>query len=152
MIDRAEQNNTEKTGTEKTSTVKFGVGDASYKMAGGLSGLQKLVAAFYGNMESLAEAKGIRAMHADDLAVSREKLVCFLSGWLGGPKLYGERFGSISIPTAHRHLAIGEKERDAWILCMQKAVDDQDYENSFKVYLIEQLNIPAERIRQACNA
>ena len=38
------------------------------------------------------------------------------------------------------------------MLCMQKAVDEQPYEESFKVYLIEQLRVPAERILSACNA
>ena len=42
-------------------------------------------------------------------------------------------------------------EVESWILCMQKAVDEQPYEESFKVYLIEQLRVPAERIFSACN-
>jgi len=37
------------------------------------------------------------------------------------------------------------------MLCMKKAVDEQPYEESFKVYLIEQLRVPAERIFSACN-
>lgn len=39
---------------------------------------------------------------------------------------------------------------DAWMLCMQKAVAEQPYEESFKHYLLAQLAVPAERIRQAC--
>ena len=129
----------------------YGVGDGSYKAAGGLTGLTKLVDSFYGFMESLTEAKKIRAMHPHDLSESRKKLTYFLSGWLGGPKLYSENFGGISIPTAHKHLPIGEDESDAWMLCMQKAVDEQPYEDSFKHYLIKQLRVPAERIRLACS-
>ena len=70
----------------------YGVGDGSYKAAGGLTGLTKLVDSFYGFMESLTEAKKIRAMHPHDLSESRKKLTYFLSGWLGGPKLYSENF------------------------------------------------------------
>lgn len=134
------------------NSAQFGVGDTSYKMAGELAGLTALVDAFYDNMASLPEAEKIRGMHPSDLSLSRQKLVYFLSGWLGGPKLFAEHFGTIHIPTAHRHLAVGEKERDAWMLCMEKAVDVQAYDDAFKTYLIEQLRIPAERIRQACNA
>jgi hemoglobin len=101
-------------------------------------------------METLPEAKVIRSMHREDLTLSRKKLAYFLSGWLGGPKLYPENFGSISIPSAHKHLPIGAEESDAWMLCMQKAVEKQPYEEPFKLYLIEQLRIPAERIRVAC--
>lgn len=128
----------------------FGQLDASYLAAGQLEGITRLVDDFYDFMESLPEAQTIRAMHAQDLTLSRKKLAYFLSGWLGGPRLYREHFGAISIPMVHRHLAVGEAERDAWILCMQKAVDKQPYEQAFKTYLIEQLKVPAERIKVAC--
>jgi len=130
--------------------IKYGVGDCSYKAAGELPGLTKLVDAFYDYMESLPEAKKILRLHPTDLALSRKKLAFFLSGWLGGPKLYSENFGSINIPLAHKRLPVGYEERDAWILCMQKAIAQQPYEESFKSYLITQLRVPAERIRNAC--
>lgn len=128
----------------------YGVGDCSYKAAGEISGLIRLVDSFYNFMDSLPEAKGIRDMHRDDLILSRQKLAYFLSGWLGGPKLYSEHFGSINIPSVHRHLSIGHEESEAWIICMQKAVAEQPYDAGFKLYLIAQLRIPAERIKMAC--
>ena len=133
-----------------SETIKYGVDDSSYRAAGELAGLTKLVDSFYDYMEELPEAKVIRSMHRDDLSDSRKKLAYFLSGWLGGPRLYSEHFGSISIPMAHRHLSVGYAERDAWILCMEKAVEQQAYDASFKIYLIKQLKVPAERIRVAC--
>lgn len=129
---------------------QYGVGDCSYKAAGEISGLIKLVEAFYGFMDTLPEAKVIRDMHSDDLTSSQTKLAYFLSGWLGGPRLYTETYGSINIPSAHRHLPIGGEESEAWILCMQKAISEQPYEEAFKQYLITQLRVPAERIRMAC--
>ena len=133
-----------------SGAIKYGVGDSSYRAAGELAGLTKLVDSFYDYMEELPEAKVIRAMHKDDLSDSRKKLAYFLSGWLGGPRLYSEHFVSISIPMAHSHLSVGYAERDAWILCMEKSVEQQAYEASFKAYLIKQLKVPAERIRVAC--
>lgn len=128
----------------------YGVGDGSYKAAGELSGLTNLANSFYDFMENIPEAKTILSMHQGDLLESRKKLAYFLSGWLGGPKLYSKNFGGIRLPLAHKHLPIGLDESDAWILCMQKAVEEQPYEVSFKVYLIEQLRVPAERIQIAC--
>ncbi|WP_426357614.1 group II truncated hemoglobin [Pseudocolwellia sp. HL-MZ19] len=127
---------------------EYGVGDNSYKMAGELAGITQLVDEFYHNMATLTAAKKVRNMHAEDLSLSSKKLAYFLSGWLGGPKLYTEHFGSINIPLAHKHLSVGEDETQAWLLCMQKAVDKQNYEAAFKVYLMEQLRVPAERIRK----
>lgn len=98
----------------------YGVGDCSYRSAGELPGLIKLVDSFYDFMEILPEAGKVRNMHGADLTVSRKKLAYFLSGWLGGPKLYSENFGPINIPGAHRHFPIGAEESEAWILCMQK--------------------------------
>jgi hemoglobin len=126
---------------------EFGVGDKSYTMAGKLSGITKLVDEFYNNMNAFSVYKKIRDMHPSDLSESRQKLSYFLSGWLGGPKLYAEKYGSINIPLAHKHLSVGVEESEAWLLCMQKAVNSQDYEETFKVYLMEQLSVPAERIR-----
>lgn len=130
---------------------KYGVGDNSYKAAGEISGLIKLVDSFYGFMDVLPEAKHIREMHGDDLTSLKTRLAYFLSGWLGGPRLYSENFGPISIPSAHKQFPINFDESDAWILCMQNAVDEQPYEESFKIYLIAQLRIPAERIRVTCS-
>lgn len=129
---------------------EYGVGDNSYKAAGELAGLTLLVDDFYTNMSTLPQAKRILAMHASDLSESRTKLTYFLSGWLGGPRLYSQHFGGISIPQSHKHLPIGEAESEAWLTCMQKAIRKQPYEEAFKVYLITQLRVPAERIRSVC--
>lgn len=125
----------------------YGVGDASYRAAGGDVGIARLVDEFYRVMDTAPEARGIRAMHDVDLARSRDKLTVFLCAWLGGPNLYRQRFGPISIPGAHAHLAIGEAERDAWMLCMQRAVDAQPWADDFKAYFLRAIAVPAERVR-----
>ena len=126
---------------------EYGVGDNSYQAAGALEGLTRLVDQFYDNMDQLAEFAYIRGMHRESLTESRQKLTYFLSGWLGGPRLYASHFGSINIPQAHQHLTVGIERRDGWLACMQLAIADQPYEPAFKTYLIEQLAVPAERIR-----
>ena len=65
----------------------------------------------------------IRRMHAADLTESREKLTLFLCGYLNGPELFEQKYGPIRLPAAHRHLAIGTQERDAWLACMKAAID-----------------------------
>lgn len=135
-------------GSERySSRMTFGTGDASFQAAGGEEGLTRLADAFYAHMVALPEAARIRAMHPEDLAVSRRKLAAFLSGWLGGPKRYAQEFGPISIPTAHAHLSIDEPERDAWMACMREAVAEQPWEPAFKTYFLSAIAIPAERVR-----
>ncbi len=126
---------------------QYGDGDTSFQAAGGEEGIRQLIDDFYDIMDTLPEARGIRDMHPQDLTVSRDKLARFLCGWLGGPKLYREKYGRIQIPRAHNHLRIGIHERDTWLLCMWKALGAQPYEEDLKRYLIEQLFVPAERSR-----
>ena len=120
---------------------------SSFEAAGGHEGLSRLVDAFYSNMDALPEAAAIRAMHEHDLHLSREKLKVFLTGWLGGPNTYRDRFGPISIPGVHQHLHIDESERDAWLLCMATAVAEQPWAADFKAYFMSAIAVPAERVR-----
>ena len=129
---------------------QYGNGSATYDAAGGLEGLKKLVSDFYQVMSDNPDYKIIRDMHPKDLTISEDKLVCFLSGWTGGERLFAKKYGQISIPQVHSHLVIGEAERDMWLNCMREALDKQDYPNDFKTYLLEQPWVPAERIRMVC--
>jgi hemoglobin len=127
----------------------YGVEDASFRAAGEYEGIKALVDGFYDAMEVLPEAAHIREMHPNDLTESRDKLTRFLCGWLGGPRLYREKYGPIAIPRAHAHLPIGEAERDAWLACMAESLRTQAYSDDFKDYLMTQLFVPAERCRIA---
>jgi hemoglobin len=133
--------------TNKQEPKKYGIGDTSFQAAGGESGVSQLVNDFYEAMDSRSSAKQIRDMHPENLDVSRDKFFRFLCGWLGGPKLYQQKYGGISIPTAHHKFNIGIKERDDWLCCMKHALNKQPYEEDFKKYLLDQLAIPAERCR-----
>lgn len=135
---------------QMTASPRFGFQDTSFKAAGGVEGITRLVDTFYDILNELPQAKIIRAMHADDLQVTRDKLARFLCGWLGGPRLFREKYGTISLTGVHSHLAIGENERDAWLECMRLAIAKQDYSADFSIYLLEQLAVPAERVRVIC--
>ena len=78
---------------------------------------------FYDLRDGEEFAATIRGMHPVDLTESRDQLARFLSGWLGGPKRYREKYGSIAIPAAHSHLAIDDPERLAWLECMRLAIE-----------------------------
>jgi hemoglobin len=92
----------------------------------GDAGIRKLVDRFYDLMDTLPEARAIRAMHAGELAPMRDKLHVFMVGWMGGPSNYGARFGPINVPAVHAPYAIGPAERDAWMLCMRLALDEAE--------------------------
>ena len=127
---------------------QFGVGDASFLAAGGQQGIFSLVGNFFDRMGSDERFATIWHMHPDDKDVSRDKLARFLCGWLGGPKLYNEKYGAIGIPRVHAHLDIKAPERDQWLTCMSESVAEQPFSPEFKAYLMEQLFVPAEAVRR----
>lgn len=134
--------------TDHSPPLQYGVGDASFRAAGGEAGVFRLVNDFFDRMSSDERFRTIYDLHPDDLDVSRDKLARFLCGWLGGPKLYREKYGPISIPRAHEHLAIDTAERDQWLTCMAESVAEQPFAASFRKYLLEQLFVPAEAVRR----
>jgi len=128
----------------------LGEGDATFQAAGGEEGIFNLVDTFYDLMRDRAPYRKIWDMHPESASESRDRLARFLCAWTGGPRLYRERYGPISIPSAHAHLHIDAPLRDAWLACMAEALDACEYPDTFKTYLLDQLAVPAERIRVAC--
>jgi hemoglobin len=82
-----------------------------------------LVERFYDLMATVPEAGGILALH-HDLPRARERLRLFLTGWMGGPQLYVERFGHPRLRARHLPFVIGPSERDQWLGCMDRAVTE----------------------------
>jgi hemoglobin len=106
-----------------------------YELLGGKTGVRSLVDRFYDLMDSAPEAEKIRAFHPKSLKQSREKLFLFLSGWSGGPQLYVERFGHPRLRLRHMPFPIGLMERDQWLWCMNKALDESQLDPRVVEYL-----------------
>jgi hemoglobin len=106
-----------------------------YEMMGGEAAVRGLVDRFYDIMDSAPEARDIRALHAADLAPMRQLLFEFLSGWLGGPALYFKRPEHRCIRSAHHGFPIGEAERDQWMACMRRAMDDRRVEQDVRALI-----------------
>lgn len=130
----------------------YGESDGTLQKVGGIAGLQSLVEAFYRIMENTPEFRPLFDMHPNNLELTIDKLVSFLSGWMGGEKLFTKKYGPISLPQAHAHIIITEKEKAMWLNCMAAALDELGYPEDVKAYLLPKLEFPAERIRQVSAA
>ena len=95
-----------------------------YERVGGESGVRRLVDRFYDLMDSLPQARSLRDLHATSLLESRDKLFEFLSGWLGGPPLYVNKRGHPRLRARHMPFVIDDAGVDAWLLCMNRALDE----------------------------
>lgn len=103
-----------------------------YERLGGEPAVRALAQRFYQLMDQLADTAEIRAMHARNLKASEEKLFLFLSGWLGGPPLYVEKYGHPRLRQRHMPFPIDDQARDQWMRCMRQAMVDVGIEDSLR--------------------
>lgn len=118
-----------------------------YDRLGGEEKLRQLVDRFYDLMDSEPESYGIRKLHPQDLSGSRQKLFMFLSGWMGGPPLYAEAYGHPMLRARHLPFAIGNAERDQWMSCMLRALQDVGVEERLAKELGQALAKTADHMR-----
>lgn len=100
-------------------------GPTPYELLGGEAGVFALVDRFYDLMDAEPAYAQVRSLHPASLAGSRDKLKWFLSGWLGGPPLYFEKVGHPMLRARHLPFAIGIRERDQWMACMDQAMRER---------------------------
>ncbi len=98
--------------------------DSFYVELGGGQALRDLVELFYDIVEADPEAEPLMRLHLQGTGMqhTREAQFEFLSGFLGGPQIYLEKHQHANVKRMHAHLEIGSVERDAWLLCMDKAL------------------------------
>ncbi len=135
---------------KESTKLLYGDGDTTYRALGEEQGIRQLVDHFYDLMSSDPTYQTIWHWHVEDRETMRDKLAVFLSGWTGGPRLYKSKYGAIGIPRVHAHLKVGSAERDQWLQCMRGALVRNEYPAELVEYMIRQLSIPAERVRQTC--
>lgn len=97
---------------------------------GGEPAVRALV--FYDLMDLEPQYAAVRATHGSTLDDARQKLFWFLCGWLGGPDHYIERFGHPRLRMRHLPFAIGIRERDEWVLCMDQAMRETGVDDALR--------------------
>ena len=118
-----------------------------FEQIGGEAGVRKLVDRFYDLIDSAPEARTIRALHATSLKASREKLFLYLTMWTGGPPLYSDRYGHPRLRARHLPFRITSVERDEWLWCMDKALDEHEMPADLREMLRGKLYALADHMR-----
>lgn len=113
----------------------------------GEEGIRELTRVFYDLMDSLPEVADLRRLHAEDLSPMKEKLADYLIGWMGGPPVYAEKYGSVCMTTPHEPYAIGPGLRDQWLLCMEKALEATGADEELREMLKQPLYRIADAVR-----
>lgn len=118
-----------------------------FDQLGGLDGIRRLVDRFYDLMDTAPEAAEIRHLHAASLKRSREKLHEYLTGWTGGPPLYEAKYGHPRLRARHLPFTIGARERDQWLWCMDRALDEHEMPDELRTFLRQKLHALADHMR-----
>ncbi|MES2972429.1 MAG: group II truncated hemoglobin [Pseudomonadota bacterium] len=95
-----------------------------FEWIGGEEKIKAMVERFYDLMDLEPAYQALRAAHGSDLANARQRLYWFLTGWMGGPQLYTEKFGHPRLRMRHMPFSIGIRERDQWLACMNQAMGE----------------------------
>jgi hemoglobin len=106
-----------------------------YDLIGGEARVLALAERFYDLMDLEPAYAALRAAHGSTLAQARQKLGWFLSGWLGGPQRYTERFGHPRLRARHMPFVIGNTERDQWLACMDQAMQETGVPDELRLSL-----------------
>ncbi len=107
-----------------------------YERIGGEQAVRHLCKTFYKIMSETDKTQHIRDMHPEDISLSEEKLYLFLTGWLGGPSLYTDKYGHPRLRARHLPFTIGIEERDQWLYCMAHALATLELEPLFAEQLM----------------
>lgn len=96
-----------------------------YDLVGGEEGVRRLVETFYDIVEFEPEGRILHTLHlrGHGVAHSRIEQLDFLSGFLGGPRLYAQKHGHSNVREMHEHVEINVEAKDAWLSCMAIAID-----------------------------
>lgn len=113
-----------------------------FEAIGGERTVRALTHRFYALMDTLPEAAHCRAVHPADLSHSEEKLTDYLIGYLGGPPVYVEKYGHPRLRSRHFGAAIGPLERDEWLLCFRRAMEETIPSEGLRAIIWE----PVERL------
>lgn len=109
-----------------------------------------LASTFYDVMER--DEPELTALHEQDVpgkvsAKTRDNFGVFLVFWLGGPDDYLRTRGHPRLRMRHGHVPIGIEMRDAWLRCMQKAMDEHDVSGDLREFLDQRLGEVADFLR-----
>jgi hemoglobin len=116
-----------------------------YQEVGGSDFFIELVNKFY---EGVINDEVIISLYPDrnDLEGAKERLSLFLMQYWGGPTTYSEERGHPRLRQRHFPFAIGERERDHWLMHMQGAIDAMPTSDSVRTRLSEYMSNAAQHL------
>ena len=130
---------------ESESPYPWGNAATPYQEIGGAEGVTALAETFYDVIEE--ESPRLRDMLPRNTTKTRQKFSMYLSGWMGGPPLYEEKWGHPRLRMRHFPFEIGQFEADEWMRCMRMALETTGVSGPLREFLEERFAQLAQHMR-----
>ena len=126
--------------------------DTPFDRLGGEAAVRALAARFYDHMDQ--DEPALARLHPLDeagrvSAQTRERFTLFLIEWLGGPTLYSPAHGHPRLRMRHGRVPVDTAMRDAWLRCMNAAMDDVCVPGHTRPFLAQRFAEVADFLRNA---
>jgi hemoglobin len=123
-----------------------------FEQLGGEAPVRALAERFYDHMEDHEPA--LARLHPLDeqgriTRTARDRFALFLIGWLGGPQDYMARHGHPRLRMRHARVPIDTSQRDAWLRCMNAALEHQGVRGPLRSFLEQRFAEVADFLRNA---
>lgn len=117
----------------------------------GHDGAVALAKRFYDHMDAhepaLVQLHRLDETGARVAPIVRERFTAFLVEWLGGPSDYSRANGHPRLRMRHGRVAVDLAMRDAWLRCMNAALDDPSVNADTRDYLTQRFAEVADFLR-----
>ncbi|MBY7143117.1 globin [Virgibacillus sp. NKC19-3] len=114
-----------------------------FEAIGGFDQIDKLVTHFYNRV---AQHPSLIPIFPDDLTETARKQRLFLTQFFGGPKVYSEERGHPMLRRRHLPFPITPERRDAWLACMEEALQAVEIEEPYRTVIFEKLTLTANHM------
>lgn len=114
-----------------------------FEAIGGFDTIDKLVNAFYKRVGARPE---LIEIFPDDLTETARKQRLFLTQFFGGPMIYSEERGNPMMRRRHLPFEITPTRRNAWLECMNEALNEAEIEEPYRTAIFEKLTMTANHM------
>lgn len=111
-----------------------------YEAIGGQSSVDQIVHSLY---KHVAKHEALIPIFPADLTETIHKQRLFLTQFFGGPSLYLEERGHPMLKRRHMPFEITFERRNAWLECMDKALEEAKIEEPYRSAIFDRLSLTA---------
>ncbi|WP_026905751.1 globin [Paucisalibacillus globulus] len=114
-----------------------------YEAIGGFETIDRLVTHFY---KRVGNHPKLTPIFPEDLTETARKQRLFLTQFFGGPRAYTEERGHPMMRRRHLPFEITPSRRDAWLECMEQALEEAEIEEPYRSAIFEKLTMTANHM------